>query len=867
MESMDSERGPGEITGNESGWMELNNPGDGGSSEEEKEKIEEALPLGGKDTERRSPGAACCSDSSDEAGGDEADGDEASGDEAGGDEASGDETGGDETSGDEVGGDEADGDEASGDEASGDEAGGDEVGGDEVSGDEAIGDEAGGDEATGDGAIGDEASGNEATGDGAIGDEAGGDEASGDEAGWDEVGGDDLSGDEAGGHEASGNEAGRDEAGGDEMGGDEASGFVAGGDEVGGDEAGRDEAGRDETGGDKASGDEAGGDEAGGDEAGQDEAGWDEAGRDEAGGDEASWDAAGWDEAGRDEAGGDEASPVPLLASDDSEAGSHDGLRSVKASTDENNQRTEPPSEHGSGMDLSETSSEDGEDDGDHDDPNSEVSEEDEEHPEELYCQPAYPTQVFQALEEMKQSSFLTDLLLRTTSGFSVRAHSLVLAAVSSLVRKMLQESYGEMVLRLGAEVSALGLSAVLEFAYTGTITGLDGQSLAQIRMAAYGLGVPRVLELCRKEEEVERKTDDGQEGKVEEVSAEDQLKLSLESIRQLWEDRVGCDVELEAEGRIFRVHKVLLAASSDYFRAMFGSGMRESQQTSVTLLLMGAAELGILLECSYSGTLVLDWDVVFELTCTALQFQFQPALSLCLGFMQQDMDAHSCLDVAAFAEAYGMSDLRDAAEDFVLRRFEEVSATLKFQDLPVDKLKTYLHSSSLCVKSELPVFKAVVSWIGANPRRRVREARELLATVHFPLMTFKEFREVKAITSWPKVHSEDLYDSLLEEFCSGTSDVHSDFRTYLPKDALVLVGGERITDDFDKRVPCRDIWFSNSFRNHVGVMKRVEWRRLGDLPEKPRFSHAVGVIGGQLYVVGGRHYYGRTDTMRSTYR
>lgn len=281
----------------------------------------------------------------------------------------------------------------------------------------------------------------------------------------------------------------------------------------------------------------------------------------------------------------------------------------------------------------------------------------------------------------------------------------------------------------------------------------------------------------------------------------------------------------------------------------------------------MGAVELGLLLECSYSGALALDWGCVFELTCTALQFQFQPALSLCLNFMQQEMDAYRCLDVAAFAEAYGMSDLQDMAEDFVLRHFEEVAATLKFQDLPVEKLKTYLCSNSLYVTSELPLFKAVVSWIGANPRMRVKQARELLAKIQFPLMTFKEFKEVKAMTSWPKVSNEELYDSLLEEFCSSNFNVFLDFRTYLPKEVLVLVGGERITENLDKRKPCKEVWFSNSFRNHVGQIKRVEWRELGDLPERARFSHCVGAIQGKLYVVGGRHFYGKTDTMKCAYR
>lgn len=183
-------------------------------------------------------------------------------------------------------------------------------------------------------------------------------------------------------------------------------------------------------------------------------------------------------------------------------------------------------------------------------------SEEYEEYQEKLYCHPVYAQEIFQKLEEMKQCSLFTDLSLRTSSGFSVCAHSVVLAAVSTAVKQMLQDMDGakesEMVLSLGPEVSDLGLSAVLEFAYTGTITGLNKASLAQIQKAALRLGVPRVLGLCREENERERKKD-GDKGIEEKLSTEEQLKLSLESVSQLWKERVGCDVELEAEGRIFR--------------------------------------------------------------------------------------------------------------------------------------------------------------------------------------------------------------------------------------------------------------------------------------------------------------------------
>ncbi|KAG7269194.1 hypothetical protein CRUP_016066 [Coryphaenoides rupestris] len=171
---------------------------------------------------------------------------------------------------------------------------------------------------------------------------------------------------------------------------------------------------------------------------------------------------------------------------------------------------------------------------------------------------------------------------------------------------------------------------------------------------------------------------------------------------------------------------------------------MKESRKFTVALPFLLASELEALIGCSYSGALPLSWECVFEITGTSLQFQYQPALSLCLNFLQNEISPSSCLDVASFAKAYDMERLLKLADDFTLRQFQRVSRTAKFN---------------------------------------------------------------------------------------------------------------------------RELWFGNSQRNHTGIVKSMEWRRLGEMPEPSRLSHEVAVLNGQLYVIGGRKYYGREDILNSAYR
>lgn len=302
----------------------------------------------------------------------------------------------------------------------------------------------------------------------------------------------------------------------------------------------------------------------------------------------------------------------------------------------------------------------------------------------------------------------------------------------------------------------------------------------------------------------------------------------------------------------------------------MFTCGMRESHQTCIALPFLLASELEALIGFSYSGTLSLSWNCVFEITCTALQLQFQPTSLLCLDFMRQKMEARTCLDIVSFAEAYGMSELLEEANDFVLRNFLEVSSTAKFQDLAVDKLLDFLHCDGLCVPSELAVFRAVISWIEADPAERLGQAGLLMSAVRFPLMTFREFREVRAINLRMECFGNkevELYGSALKEFGFSIPNPQDQWRVRRPKDALVLVGGDQLNPDMGHRVPGRELWFTNSLRSGTGLVKEIEWRRLGEMPDNPKFRHGITAMDGSLYVFGGCYFYAKDNIMKSAYR
>ncbi|XP_035668845.1 kelch repeat and BTB domain-containing protein 13-like [Branchiostoma floridae] len=128
-----------------------------------------------------------------------------------------------------------------------------------------------------------------------------------------------------------------------------------------------------------------------------------------------------------------------------------------------------------------------------------------------------------------------------------------------------------------------------------------------------------------------------------------------------------------------FRTHKDLLATESDYFRAMFESGMRECKQEEVDLEGFSGRVFELLLDFLYTGKLSVKKIMIEALLAHASFLQMRSVME----HIKYRLDNENCMEVLTYSEVYGVSDLEDSAYRFLKDHFkngEDILGKLKYE-------------------------------------------------------------------------------------------------------------------------------------------------------------------------------------------
>ncbi|EJW79909.1 kelch domain-containing protein family protein, partial [Wuchereria bancrofti] len=194
------------------------------------------------------------------------------------------------------------------------------------------------------------------------------------------------------------------------------------------------------------------------------------------------------------------------------------------------------------------------------------------------------------------------------------------------------------------------------------------------------------------------------------------------------------CDVILVVGNVRFSAHRIVLAATIPYFRAMFTADMAESQQEEIHLKDFEPDTLEQLIAFSYTGSIRITAANVQSMMHAANFLQLNGIVDECSKFLKCRLHAQNVLGIRSFAMALGCVSLVLSADCFLHKHFLSVSQGEEYLALSIDDLITILDRDELFVESEEQIFDACMRWVQHNPERKQYLSR-LLTCVRMPLL------------------------------------------------------------------------------------------------------------------------------------
>ncbi|XP_067102951.1 kelch repeat and BTB domain-containing protein 3 [Osmerus mordax] len=249
-----------------------------------------------------------------------------------------------------------------------------------------------------------------------------------------------------------------------------------------------------------------------------------------------------------------------------------------------------------------------------------------------------------------------------------------------------------------------------------------------------------------------------------------------LSVLRSFRERGLLFDFTIRVQDQSFPCHRCVLAASSDFFRAMFEVNMRERDDGSVTLGNQSPEAVSSFLDFAYSGETTItngNVDMLFQL---ASFLQVSTLSRACGDFLIETLDLSNCLTLRDLAEGYGSASLLQRANEFVVENFLDLSLTPDFLEMQVDVLGRCLQADALSVPSEEAAVMSLLKWIGHNLEERrslLPKLLPLLRLHHLPTHTLKALAEREELLCGDEVCGGLLREagSRLRQHCGLLTD------------------------------------------------------------------------------------------------
>ncbi|XP_061686424.1 kelch-like protein 2 isoform X2 [Syngnathoides biaculeatus] len=322
-------------------------------------------------------------------------------------------------------------------------------------------------------------------------------------------------------------------------------------------------------------------------------------------------------------------------------------------------------------------------------------------------------------------------------------------------------------------------------------------------------------------------------------------MRKAFKVMNELRSQSSLCDVTIVAEDVEIAAHRVVLAAGSPYFHAMFTGEMAESRAKRVRIKEMDGWTLGLLVDYIYTAEIQVTEENVQALLPAAGLLQLNEVKKACCDFLSSQLHPSNCLGIRAFADLHACSQLLTQANCYAEQHFTEVVGSEEFLNLGMEQVSSLIASDKLAIPTEEKVFESVIAWVNHDKDVRQEHLAHLMEHVRLPLLT-REYLVQRVEEESLIKNSSACKDYLIEamKYHLLPADQRALMKTArtrmrtpacCPK-VMVVVGGQ--APKAIRSVECYDF-------------EEQRWYQVAELPTR-RCRAGVVYVGTCVYAVGG---------------
>ena len=365
------------------------------------------------------------------------------------------------------------------------------------------------------------------------------------------------------------------------------------------------------------------------------------------------------------------------------------------------------------------------------------------------------------------------------------------------------------------------------------------------------------------------------------------------------------CDVILEVEGRQLATHRCVLAANSPFFYTMFSSGMKESNQTLLSLKSVSFQSMSLILNYFYTREIVINDENVNDLLNDSSFLLVTPVKNACIEVLSRRLGSENCFSIMQIAEQFGADELAKRAKDFIKLNFSIVVSNEEFVSISQEELVHFISSDDIQVEKEEEVYQCVLKWVkheasrvavlpellkhlrqGSLPKgfleSELTKEPQLVVASSLAVPHSKKAKKTKGTNRSKKSKSAksakgqqlrpstEIHDIMVG---IGTGDCRKTFCYDLnnkqvmalgdlslfqfgPQVAVVgrtvyLVGGQKLTNQSVKKVNAACFEDAKKLKSSAAVKMAPEWKEKAPC-EEARSKASLVALDGLLYYIGG---------------